>query len=216
MKALIGAVALTSIVLLSVVYYANTTPKSSSVVLFSNPTNMAQELANIIVDVGEPQRFNVDSQYERVKYNHKFYSARKIYDLTVGVLKNGEKTLYISCYRPNRPLGEIKTPTDIIAQELVYSRSEIRLERQLVDNGVDMSVDIYQTFMKKRPSVYEGFSGEEKDSETSGVQQYFYSNSSGREFESGEWKVASKKTVDELHEYYKELLVELLKDVDKN
>lgn len=214
-KALIGILALTFAAFLSVYGCTKAAPKSSSVVLFSNPTNEAQKLANVIVAVGKTQRFNnVGSQDEGISYSHKLYIDSEIYEVKVLVYKNGQNSLHINHYLTNRSLEEMKTPADFVAQELMYGRSEIYIEEHISDYKVDMGVDIYQTFMKKKDGVYEGFTRAERDSKTSGVQEYLYHD--GRELENGKRKVATKKIVDEIAKYYKELLAELLKSLEKN
>lgn len=189
-------------------------PKSNSIVLFSNPTNEAQKLANFIVADGEAQKFNVCSQDEGVNYTRKLYISRRVYEVEVHVYKNGPNILHINYYLTNRPLEEMKTPADLVAQELMYGRSEIHIEKHISDYGIDMGVNMYQTFMKKRGAVYEGFTRAERDSKTSGVQEYLYDD--GKELQNGTWKNAPKNTVDEITKDYKEVLAELLKTLSKN
>lgn len=210
MKALIGVLVLMAP--LSIYGCTKTTSQPSPAVSFSNPTNEAQRLANAIVAVGKAQRFNAGSQDEETSYSHKLYVGNKVYELEVHARNNGEKSLHINFYLTNRPLEEMKTPADLVAQELMYGRSEIHIEKHISDYKTD-GVDIYQTFTKKRGGLYEGFTRAERDSKTSGVQGYFYQD--GQEFENGAWKTASKKTVDEIADYYKEMVAELLKIVEK-
>lgn len=212
MKALFSILALMAF--LSTYGCTKILPQPSPAILFSNPINEAQKLANVIVAVGKTQRFNVGSQDEGVSYNHKLYIASRVYEVEVHVYKNDQNSLHISHYLTNRPLEEMKTPADLVAQELMYGRSEIHIEEHISDFKVDMGVDIYQTFMKKRGSTYDGFTRAERDSKTSGVQEYLYVDD--QELENGKWKVATKKTVGEVTEYYKELLAELLKALEKN
>lgn len=189
-------------------------PYPSQIVLFKNPTNDAQKVANFVFAKGKAQRFNVGLKDEGTTYNYKLYIDYDMYDLEVFIThNNGKKNLHINHYRTNLSLQEMQTPADLVAHELIYGPSKIIVEEHIHDYGVNMDAKLFQTFKKKRGSVFEGFTREERDSKTSGVQEYVYDD--GQELENGKWKAASKKKTDEITEYYQEVLVEVLKALEK-
>ena len=83
----------------------------------------------------------------------------------------------------------------------MYGRSEINIEEHLSDYGVDMEVDIYQQFTKKRGPTYLGFTREERDrGKKAGVQEYLFQDKSERT-EKG-WQKVSDKTIAEIADEY--------------
>lgn len=212
-KALIGVLLFASATFLSVGCTENT-PKPNSAALFQNPTNEAQRLVNAVATIGKTARFNVGSEAEGTSYRHKLYARNNVYELEVYARNNGEKSLHINFYLTNQPLEDMKTPADLVAQEIMYGRSEMYIEEHLSDYGVDMGVDIYQTFEKKVGDTWRSFTREERDSKASGVQEYLYRD--GQEFKNGSWKAVPEKTTNEITGYYKELLVEILAILEKN
>lgn len=181
--------------------------------LFKTPTNKAQEVANFVFAKGEIDTFNVGEPNEGVTHSYRFYVAFDIYELEVNIYKNGRKDLRISHYVTNRPLGKLKTPADLVAEELIYGRSEIMIEEHISDYEIDMSVNIFQAFTKKRNNVLIGFTREEKDSKTSGVQEHLYHD--GQELENETWKTVSKEKAAEIAKNYQEILASVLKILEK-
>lgn len=217
-KVLIGFFVFTFAAFLSIYGYVLTTPKSSSIVLFPNPTNEAQKLANAVIAVNKTRGLNVDlpnqgKAYTHSQHSHRLYIANEIYEVKVTAYGNVESSLYINYYLTNRPLDQMKTPADLIAQELMNGRSEIYIEEHISDHSVDMSVDAYKTFVKKTIGVREGFTSAERDSGTADVEEYLYHDG----YERGDdiWRAASKKTVYETTEHYRKMVTKLLKVLEK-
>ena len=182
--------------------------------LFQEPKNDAQKIANFVAKNGEKGTFNDGSKDEGISYTYKFYYWHEIYELEVTVykeFKDRQKSLQISRYLTNRPVGSLKTPADLVAHELMYGRAEINIEEHISDFDIDMEVDILQQYTKKQGSVYMGFTREERDlgiisPSATGVQEYWYEGRQERE-PSG-WKKASDKTVAQVaDEYRKHLFV---------
>lgn len=184
-------------------------PKQETKLLFQNPQNLAEKVANAVYQKGEPQAFNVGSDDEGIGYNYKLYVSYRIYDLELSLRKNGRNGLHINYYATNRPVENLKNAADLVARELMYGKATIAIEEHVSDYKIDMVVDIYQTFTKKRGSVFMGFTREERDwgitnPSKSGVQEYLFDG--GRERQISGWKKASAETLQELQEAYKKHL----------
>ncbi len=178
--------------------------------LFPKPENLAQKIANFIEKNGEKSTFNDGNEEEGVSYTYKHYFGYEIYELVVGKYKthkDEQKILEINHYVTNRPVGLLKSPSDLVAHELMYGRAEIHIEEHIYDRNIDMEVDLLQQNTKKRGPVYMGFTREEKDlGEKAGVQKYLYEDK--HEYEKSGWKKASDETVAQIaDEYGKHLFV---------
>ena len=186
--------------------------KNFKPLLFPNPQNLAQKVANFVVQNGEKGGFNVGVDTEGVFYRYQFYKEHSIYEVELWIYndkKIAADLLNINHYVTNLFLETLKSPADLLANELKYGRHKINIEEYVSDTGIDAAVDIYQQFTKKNGFVFEGFTREERDLGITnpskfGVKEYIFSN--GKERLDKKWIDASDQTKKEIQKQYFEHL----------
>jgi len=184
---------------------------------FFNPQNIAQEIGNSLVDIGNPIMFDWGSEKNGyVRYCSRIYDYfGRIYEICFYVYHDGRRDLEIDYYLTTSNLVKLN-PADVVVNELIYGKPKITQEIHMNDFGVDGNLDIYQMFHKHRNSVWEGFTREERDlGKRAGVKEYLYHSGSiyhKKRFLKDGWKSASEKEKKEVQNDYWDHIV-LIKEL---
>ena len=176
----------------------------------SNNQELVKKITDYIAVNGTFKPFNVSTPSEGFESSLVFFTSQAVYSVSIHkyINEDGRSSLSIGYYLTTADLLATR-PGDVIARELIYGQPKINQEEHLTDLGMDGSVNIYQTFVKKRGSIFERFTREERDSSRGGVRQFLYQD--GKVMGKYRWLKASARDKEDVEAGYKEHLEEIIK-----